>query len=311
MADDTAYDVVIIGGGPAGLTAGLYVARARLSALLVERQLVGGQIATSDWIENYPGFPEGISGMDLGALMAEQAKRFGLTIATDEVGSMDCSRESKTVNCGARSYSCGAVVVATGASPKMLGVPGEEALRGRGVSYCATCDGAFFRDKVVAVVGGGDSAIQEALFLTRFASSVHVIHRRDQLRAAKILQERALENPKISLVLDSHLTAIHGEGKVTGIDVTNKLTGKVARMEVDGVFMYVGNQPGTGFLPPQVTLDENGYIVTDESLETTLPGIFAAGDVRHNRLKQVAVSVGEGAVVAASVEGYLEEHPRG
>jgi len=276
------YELVIIGGGPAGLTAGLYAARAGLNAVLIEKIVPGGQVIVSDWIENYPGFPEGISGPDLVQKITEQVKRFDLNIESNEVVSV------------------------TGAFPKKLGVPGEDTFYGKGISSCATCDGPFFKDRIVAAVGGGDTAVQESLFLTKFAKKVYLIHRRDRLRAEAILQKRALSNEKIEIIWDSVLTDISGLTNVENITVQNVKTGDKKRFSVDGCFIWVGTIPNTKFLADSVKLDEYGFIVADLNMETSVPGVFAVGDVRNTPLRQIATAVGDGAIAAISAENYIE-----
>ncbi|HHY59744.1 MAG TPA: thioredoxin-disulfide reductase [Clostridia bacterium] len=300
------YDVLVIGGGPAGLTAGLYAARAGRKVALIEKAMPGGQAFLTNEIENYPGFPEGIGGPELMMAFQQQATRFGLEIINGEIVSVDLAGETKKlVAADGQEYLAKAVIIATGAQPKNLGVPGEEEFRGRGVSYCATCDGAFFRGKKVAVVGGGDSAVEEALFLTRFASRVVIIHRRDQLRAINVLQERARSNEKIEFRLNHVVEAILGDQKVERLRLKNVVTGEVVEEEFDGVFVFVGTQPNTKFLEGVLALDEQGRIITNETMGTSLKGVFAAGDVRNTPLRQVATAVGDGAIAAYSAEHYL------
>jgi len=302
------WDIIIIGGGPAGLTAGLYSGRARRRTLMLEKAAVGGQAATTDHIENYPGFPDGVGGFELTQLMRSQAERFDVEIREiTAVDSIEADGDDRLVVTESETFRSRAVIIASGAEPSTLGIPGEAELRGRGVSYCATCDGAFYRDLEVAVVGGGDSAIEEAVFLTKFASKVYVIHRRDELRAARILQERAFENPKIEIVWDSHLKKILGEGKVEEIVIENKNTHERKSIMLAGVFIYIGTVPNTTFCAGSISLDDRDYLVTDEKLETSMPGVFAAGDCRANLLKQVAVAVGEGALAAVEADKYIEE----
>ncbi|MCL5291827.1 MAG: thioredoxin-disulfide reductase [Actinobacteria bacterium] len=302
----TNHDLLIIGGGPAGLAAGLYAARARLSVLLIEKEMVGGQMATTELIENYPGFSEGSSGVELAEKMREQAERFGLRIELDEVMSVDFTRPEMAVTLGDGERTGRAAIIATGRRPQLLGVPGEIELRGRGVSYCATCDGPFFRDKRIVVVGGGNSAIEEALYLSRFASEVVVVHRRDKLRADRVLQERSFNNKKMRFVWDSVVTSIEGDGKVEALAVRNVKTGKTASIATDGVFVYVGNLPNTEVFKDEIELDERGYVIVDPELATSARGVFAAGDVRVGPAKQVATAVGDGALAVISAERYLE-----
>lgn len=300
------YDILIIGGGPAGLTAGMYAARSRLNTLIIERMALGGQVITTELVENYPGFPEGISGFELGERMARQAERFGLRTAYAEVTGIEVKGEIKEVRSSEGVYRARAVIISTGADPAKLGVRGEDRLRGKGVSYCATCDGAFFQDLPIAVVGGGDTAVEEGVYLTRYASSVTIIHRRDQLRAARIIQDRAFSNRKIRFLWDTVVTEILGEKQVEGLILKNVKTGEASDLKVSGVFILVGMRPNTDFLKGILELDERGFIITNEDLETSIPGVFAAGDVRKTNLRQVAVSVGEGALAAYLAEKYLE-----
>jgi len=302
------YDVIIIGGGPAGLTAGLYTSRARLKSLLIEKGFSGGQVMTIEWIENYPGFDEGISGVELSQRMERQAKKFGLEIIQGSVVEILPREEMKKIVLeGGETYKAKAIILATGANPRSLKVEGEEKYRGRGVSYCATCDGAFFKGKKIAVVGGGNSAVQEAIFLTKFAEIVYVVHRRDQLRATKILQERASANPKIQFIWDSLVEKIDGKETVNSLSLKNVKTGEASTLDVDGVFIYVGYNPNTEFLKGLLRLDEHNYILTDEELSTSVPGIFAAGDVRAKPLKQITTAVGDGATAAVSAEKYISQ----
>ncbi|MDN5346987.1 MAG: thioredoxin reductase [Clostridia bacterium] len=301
------YDVIIVGGGPAGLTAALYTARGGLKTLVLEMGLPGGQAALTDKIENYPGFPEGIGGPELMQNFADQARRFGAEIKMERVERVALKEQVKVITTSQGDYRCRAVILAPGARPKPLGVPGEEAFRGRGVSYCATCDGAFFRDKKIAVVGGGDSAVEEALFLTRFGREVAIIHRRDQLRAIKVLQDRARDNPKISFRWNTVVTEICGEQKVEKLKLKDVKTGETREENFDGVFIFIGLEPNTDFLSGEVTLDPAGYIVTNPSLGTSAAGVFAAGDARVKELRQVSTAVGDGALAAMGVERYLAE----
>ena len=303
------YDLIIIGGGPAGLTAGIYAARARLNCVLLERQALGGQVLTTAWVENYPGFPEGIGGYELVAKMADQAKVFGLKILTREVIGLQENAEILEILTPEEKLLCRSAIVATGADYARLGVPGEDRLRGHGVSYCATCDGAFFKDLPVAVVGGGDTALAEALFLTRFASSVTLIHRRDRLRAAKILQERARENEKIRFLWNAQVQEIVGAQEVDGIKVEDRMAQGVTELPVKGIFIFVGSQPNTGMFQGILSLDEMGFVTTDEELRSSRPRVFAAGDCRKKSFRQIATAVGEGALAVHSAINYLEDSP--
>ncbi|MBI5181749.1 MAG: thioredoxin-disulfide reductase [Nitrospirae bacterium] len=301
------YDIIIIGGGPAGLTAGLYTSRARLDTLLIERALIGGQIVTTDKVENYPGFEQGISGPELVKHMELQAKRFGLEIISGRVVSAEDKGDSKSIRLeDGNQYTCKAIIIASGAEPAKLEVEGEDKYRGRGVSYCATCDGAFFKNLKIAVIGGGDSAIEEALFLTKFASEVYVVHRRNELRATKILQERLFANPKIKMVWDSVVEKIEGDDFIKAVLLKNVKTQGKTLLNVDGIFIYVGTRPNTEFLPNNIKLNEKGYIITDDNMATSVPGIFAAGDIRAKLLKQVSTAVGDGATAAFAAERYIE-----
>jgi thioredoxin reductase (NADPH) len=299
------YDVIIIGGGPAGLSAGIYASRARLRTLLIEKGMFGGLIANAELVENYPGFPEGISGFDIGERMSQQASRFGLETLSAEVTGVDLLKDIKVINTTEGDFSARAIIIASGAERKRLGVPGEDIFVNRGVSYCATCDGALFRDRVVAVVGGGDSALEEAMFLTRFASKVIIVHRRNQLRASKMAQERALSNEKIEMMWDTVVEEIKGNNKVSELVVRNVKTGEKSRITVDGVFVYVGQIPNTGFLKGQLPLDKEGYIITDDRMGTRIKGVYAAGDIRRNSPRQVITAAGDGATAAISAEKFL------
>ncbi|MDY6854909.1 MAG: thioredoxin-disulfide reductase [Thermodesulfobacteriota bacterium] len=301
------YDVIIVGGGPAGLTAGLYTCRSRLKTALIEKMVVGGQVATTEFVENYPGFKDGIMGAELIQHMEEQAKGFGLEILFGEIEGVDIGEDQlKFVKFGEKELLCKALIIASGTRPNELGIPGENALKGRGVSYCATCDGPFFKELDIAVIGGGDSAVEEAIFLTRYAKRVYIIHRRDKLRADKILQERAFNNEKIELVWDTVLDKITGSQTVEAIEVSNVKTKEVSKIEVGGVFMYVGLKPNTEFLKGLLSLDKRGFVITDDEMKTSVPGIFAAGDVRVKLLRQIATAVGDGAIAAFVAEKYLE-----
>ena len=296
------YDVIIIGGGPAGLSAGIYAKRAMMNTLLIEKLGVGGQIMKTHLIENYPGFPE-VSGMDLMQKMEEHVKKFDLDIKFTDVRQIKDGGDVKTVVTSEGEFETRSVIIATGTNPKKLGVPGESKFTGKGVSTCATCDGFFFTGKDVALVGGGDSAIVEAIFLTKMVNKVYVIHRRDELRAEKINQERAFKNPKIEFVWNSNLQSIEGIDTVEKVVVKNKLTEETTEIQVGGVFMYVGIEPGTDFI--DADKDENGFLITGTDLTTSIPGIFAAGDCRTTLLRQVATAVGDGALAAVSAERYI------
>jgi thioredoxin reductase (NADPH) len=299
------YDIIIIGGGPAGLSAGIYTARARLRSLLIEKAAVGGQIVNAMLVENYPGYVDGISGIDLTEAMHRQAGKFGLETLVAEVTGIAVDGEKKTITTEQGDFTARAVIVASGSERQKLGVPGEAEFTGRGVSYCATCDGAFFRDKPVAVVGGGNAAITEALELTHFASKVTIIHRRNELRATKIVQEKAFAEPKIDFLWDSAVEAVLGNTFVEKVRVNNLKTGEKQELTVAGVFVNVGNRPATGYLKGLLELDANGAVVVSEDMETSVPGIFAAGDIRSRSIRQVIGAAGDGAIAAVSAGKYL------
>ncbi|HPD60660.1 MAG TPA: thioredoxin-disulfide reductase [Thermodesulfobacteriota bacterium] len=302
------YDLIIIGGGAAGLTAGIYGVRSKLKTLLLEKlPLMGGQIVYSEKVENYPGFPEGISGIDLTALMETQARRFGLEIKTGEVVKLKNDDDIKRVLCDDEEYFCRTIIIATGASPNRLGVEGEERFIGKGISFCGTCDGFFFKDLDIIVVGGGDTAIEEALYLTRYVKKVYIVHRRNALRATKIYQERAFKNDKIEFIWDTVIAKIEGNASVEKVVLKNVKTGATREKPISGVFIFVGIKPNTAFLQGTVGLDEQGFIVTNEILETSVPGIFAAGDVRKKPLRQLSTAVGDGATAAFAAGKYLEK----
>jgi thioredoxin reductase (NADPH) len=300
------YKVIIVGGGPAGLTAGLYTSRSRLNTLLIEIGLLGGQMTITELIENYPGFPQGINGDELSRLMEEQAKRFELEVVSQDVVEVKLEGDKKVVKTEEGSYLCEALIICTGTEYRKLGVPGEKEFAGKGVSYCATCDGAFFKDSQIVVVGGGDSALTEALYLTKFVKELTIVHRRDALRGTKIYQERVFANPKIKLLWNSVIQEIKGDSVVRSVIVKNVKTGEVNEHPIEGAFLFVGLLPRTQFLKGLVNVDEAGYIVTDENCETSVKGIFAAGDCRKKLLRQVATAVGDGATAAFAVEKYLE-----
>jgi len=305
--DPKTYEVIIIGGGPAGMTAGLYTTRSRLRTLLIETGLLGGQITTTELIENYPGFPEGINGSELSLLMEQQVKRFGLEIINQEVLEVRLEEDRKVVRTHVSDYYSETVIISSGTEYRKLGIPGEDTFIGKGVSFCATCDGAFFKDSRIVVVGGGDSALTEALFLTKFAKEVTIIHRRDALRATKIYQERAQAHPKINFLWNSVVQEIKGDKEVRSVLVKNVKTNKVKEFETAGVFLFVGISPKTQFIKGLVEMDEGGYIITNENCETSVKGIFAAGDCRKKLLRQIATAVGDGATAAFALEKYLEE----
>lgn len=306
-ASEDTYDVVIIGGGPAGLTAGIYAGRAQLKTVIVEKGLPGGQIAQTDEVENYPGFPEGISGPELASRMVQQAEKFGARIVMDEVLGLEKAEGGYLVRGYERNYRARAVIVATGANPRRLGVPGEDKFYGRGVSTCATCDGFFYRDKEVVVVGGGDAAVEEGIFLTKFARKVTLVHRRDELRANKVAQKRAFQNPKMHFLFSHVVTEILGEDQVTGVRLKNLKTGEEYVYPTDGVFVFIGHEPNTAFLKGVVELRPDGYIAVRDEVFTSEPGIFAAGDVADPIYRQLTTSVGAGTRAAMMAERYLAE----
>lgn len=301
------YDVIIIGGGPAGLTAGLYNARGGMKALLIEMGMPGGQAANTDIIENYPGFPDGVSGAELMQKFIDQATSFGLEIAMAVVEDLDLKTDPKKVITTEGTFRGKTVIIASGAIPRALNIPGEGKFHGAGVSYCAVCDAAFFRNKKVVVVGGGDSALEEANYLTKFASEVVIIHRREGFRASSRYQKKVKENPKISLLLNTVVEEIAGQNKVEKVVLRNVLTGEITEEKTDGVFVFIGTIPKTDFLQGHITLDAKGYIVTDAELSCSLPGVFAAGDVRQKTLRQVSTAVGDGAIAAMGAERYIAE----
>jgi len=302
---DSTHQLIIVGGGPAGLSAGLYASRSKLDALLIEKAGLGGQILNAEMVENYPGFPQGISGSELGALIAQQATKYGLPTAFAEVQGIEIRGGEKIVSTSEGEYRAKAVIIAGGSEYSKLGVPGEVEFTGKGVSYCAMCDGAFFRDQVVAVVGGGNVALNDALFLTRFASKVIVIHRRDQLRATRILQDKAFANPRMEFLWDTVVDSIIGDKLVRAIRLRNVKTGKGSSLETSGVFVAVGLRPNTGYLKGLLTLDEGGFILVSGQMETRVQGIYAAGDIRAGSIRQVVSAAGDGATAAVAAERFL------
>ncbi|MBE9571433.1 MAG: thioredoxin-disulfide reductase [Proteobacteria bacterium] len=299
-------DLIIIGAGPAGLTAGLYAARARLRTLMLEKLSPGGQVLMTDWVENYPGFPDGISGFELMDKMRRQAEKFGLDIKSQEVSRLDVLPEKQIIATDNGNLESKAIILACGATPQRLGIEGESLLTGKGVSYCATCDGPFYREQEVAVIGGGDTALEEALFLTKFASKIYLVHRRDKLRATKLLQERAWSEEKIEIIWDSIPKRIVGEAGVEGIDLKNVKTGEESHLPVQGVFVFIGYRPNNELVKNLLELDDRGFVVTNKFMETSEVGVFAAGDVRSKLLRQISTAVGDGATAAFAAERYLE-----
>ena len=298
--------VIIIGSGPAGLSAALYTARAELNPLVLTGIQVGGQASLTFTIENFPGFPDGVGGAELGELFQKQAERFGARIEFDSVESVDFSQRPFKVSTYSKTYLADSLIIATGASSNELHIPGEKELTGKGVSYCATCDGWFFKEKKVVVVGGGDSALEESLFLTRFASSITIVHRRDAFRAGAILQNRVKENPKISVLLNTVVTEVLGDQAAKLIKCHNVKTGEDSQLATDGVFVFIGHVPNTSLFKDYIKMDENGYILTDTNLQTNIPGIYAAGEVADPHYRQVITSAGMGAAAAIEVTHYLE-----
>jgi len=303
----TIYPLIIIGAGPAGLSASIYARRARIDALTLEKLVPGGQILASEKIENYPGFPEPISTQELISRMTKQAQNLGMILENEEVEKI--KKEDERIILSTQSdttYQSFSVIIATGANPLSLKVPGESEFKGRGVSYCATCDAPFFKDQVVVVVGGGNTAVEEAIYLSRFASKVYLLHRRDKLRADRILQERVLKNEKIEIIWNSTLERIYGSNQVEGVKIQEVKTGKIKDLPCSGVFIFVGVKPNSEFAKGWIKTDEKGYVLTNERLETNLQGVFACGDVRSNLMKQVVVACAEGAQAAFTASRYLE-----
>jgi thioredoxin reductase (NADPH) len=301
MADKLA----IIGAGPAGLTAALYAARAFLEPLVFVGPAFGGQIATTTEVENFPGFPSGLQGPELTTAMREQAERFGSRMVEETIEKVDFSERPFKLWSGSNAYEVEAVIVATGATPRKLGIPGEEEFIGRGVSYCATCDGFFFRNKEIMVVGGGDSAFQEGLFLTKFGSRVRIVHRRNEFRAGATLQKRVFEHPKIEVVTNTVVERVDGNGKVSDVQLKNVMTGEETTTQVDGFFVFVGHLPNTDLFNGQLAMDEEGYLRVDSRLHTNIPGVFAAGEVHDNWFKQAITSAGFGCMAAMEAEKWL------
>ena len=301
------YEVLIIGAGPAGMTAAIYAARAGYKTAILEHGVPGGQAATTDMIENYPGFPEGISGPELMMKFFEQTQTFGVELIYEQVQSLELTGDIKRVITDKQTIEAKTVVIASGAKPRTLGVANEGRLRGRGVSYCATCDGFFFKDQPVAVVGGGDTAVEEAMYLTKMCSSVTLIHRRDELRANKLAQSRALANEKLHILYDTVVDEIVGDEKVTQLKLRNKKTDETSQLDINGVFIFVGYLHNDAFLPPELEVNQQGYIITDEEMATNIPGVFAVGDVRQKKLRQVTTAVGDGGAVMHAIEEYLRD----
>ncbi len=308
MAEEKQYDIVVVGAGPGGLCAGLYGARARRKTICLEKYLPGGQIANTEEVEDYIGF-DLISGAELAMKMADHAKKFGLEIGSEEVEEIYTEGDDKIVRCASgNTYRAKAVILSTGGSPVKLGIPGEAEYAGKGVSYCAICDGAFFKDQVIAVVGGGDAAVEEGGYLTKFGTKVYIIHRRDELRAQKIIQKRAEDNPKIEFIWDTVVETINGNGRqVTDIALKNVKTGETSTLEVGAIFPFIGFHPNSDVTREELKKDAGGYIVTNDRMETSIKGIFACGDVRSQLVRQITNAVGDGTTAAVAAEKYIEE----
>jgi len=307
LEESSHFDLIIIGGGPAGLAAAIYALRARIKTLLIEKMILGGLASTTFQIENYPGFPDAISGLDLSQKMAEQAKKLGLNVLWANAVKVKTNKNLREVETDGKNLTAKAVIIATGTEAARLGVPGEETFLGKGISFCATCDGPFYQNKNVMVVGGGNSAVEEALFLTRYAKKVSIIHRRDQLRADRILVEQAKSHPKIYFFWHSAVEAIHGEKNVSEAVVKDLISGKKIKVPVDGIFIYVGSKPNTELVKDLLKLDERGFILSDEKMKTSAPGIFAAGDVRIKHLRQVVTATADGAIAADAAREFIEK----
>ncbi len=307
MAEEKKYDVVIVGGGPGGLCAGLYTARAQRRAVALEKYLPGGQIAITGDVEDYLGF-EHIAGAELAMKFTDHAKKFGLEIEMEEVVEVYCDGDDRVAKCASGNVFRGkAIILSTGGSPVKAGVPGEEEYSGKGVSYCAICDGAFFKNQVIVVIGGGDAAVEEGTFLTKFASKVIIIHRRDKLRAAKIIQQRAFDNPKVEFVWDSVVTSINGDGsKVSGLSVKNVKTGENSTIDCGAVFPFLGFRPNTDMVREAIRRDQGGYFLTDQNMETSIKGVFACGDCRAQLVRQITNAVGDGTTAAVAAEKHIE-----
>ncbi|MBS3681768.1 thioredoxin-disulfide reductase [Ornithinibacillus massiliensis] len=307
MSEEKIYDLIIAGAGPAGMTAALYASRANLDTLMIERGIPGGQMANTEDVENYPGYDH-ILGPDLSNKMFEHAKKFGAEYAYGDIKSVDDQGDFKIIHAGSKQYKTKALIIATGAQYKKLGIPGEEELGGRGVSYCAVCDGAFFKERELIVVGGGDSAVEEGVYLTKFASKVTIIHRREELRAQKILQQRAFDNEKVDFIWNTTVEKINGpDGKVSSVTLKDVHTGEEYEKPADGVFVYIGMVPLSEPFKSLGITNEEGYIVTNDNMETSIPGIYAAGDIRDKKLRQIVTATGDGSIAAQAAQAYIEE----
>lgn len=308
MAEERKYDIIVVGGGPGGLTAGMYAARAIRKVVCLEKLQPGGQIANTEEVEDYPGF-EHISGWELAQKMADHAKKFGLEIESEEVEEVYVEGDDRLARCASGNvYRSKAVILSTGGSPVFLDVPGEKEYTGKGVSYCAICDGAFFKDQVIAVAGGGDAAVEEAIFLTKFGSKVHIIHRRDELRAQKIIRQRAFDNDKIEMIWDTVVEQVNGnDKKITDLKLKNVKTGEASTLEVGALFVFIGFHPNSDITREAMRKDQGGYIITDEKMETSISGIYACGDVRSQLVRQITNAVGDGTTAAVAAEKRLED----
>ncbi|GKS61086.1 thioredoxin reductase [Candidatus Nitrosocosmicus sp.] len=304
---DTHFDVAIIGSGPAGYTASIYTSRAKLKTIIISGSLPGGQLMTTTEVENFPGFPKGITGPELMMNMQQQSERFGTRIVIDEVTRVDFKNRPFKIFTGSAEYTAESVLISTGASPRKLGLKSESDFSGKGVSYCATCDGPFFRDQEIVVVGGGDTALEEATFLTKFGKTVKIVHRRNELRASKILQERAFENPKIEFIWNSTVVNIEGTGKVASVTIKDINTGAETTLNAGGLFVAIGHEPNTTIFKDQLDLDERGYVVLNNITRTNIDGVFAAGDVHDHRYRQAITAAGFGCMAALDIEKWLSE----
>lgn len=300
------YDIVILGGGPAGLTSAIYSARAKMKTLVIEKEIIGGEAASTDLIENYPGFPEGISGMELADRMEEQAVRFGAHIVYANIDSLDLKSQPKIIKIDSKTIKAKSIIITSGTSPKALNIPGEKEFKGKGVSYCATCDGPIFSGKDIAIIGCGNSGLQEGLFILKFVKSLTMVEFLPTIQAEKILQERMDTHENVKWLLNHQITAINGKDWVSSITVKNRENNEEKDIPVQGVFIYVGLIPNTAYLGEQIKLNKWGYILTDEKMATSLPGVFAAGDIRETQIRQVATAIGDGAVAASSAQQYIE-----
>ncbi|MBA3976967.1 MAG: thioredoxin-disulfide reductase [Nitrosopumilus sp.] len=307
IKSDNHFDVIIIGSGPAGYTASIYTSRAKLKTLIITGSLPGGQLMTTSEVENYPGFPNGIFGPELMINMKQQSERFGTAMITDEVKKVNFNQRPFEIYTESSIYTAESVLISTGATPRKLGIEPEQAFAGRGISYCATCDGPFFKDQHIVVVGGGDTALEEASFLTKFGKSVKIIHRREHLRASKILQERAFENPKIEFVWNSSVVDIKGDNKISSIIIKNIKNGEEKKLNVGGLFVAIGHEPNTSIFKGQIEMDDKGYVIVNNYTQTNIDGVFASGDVHDHRYRQAITAAGFGCMAALDIEKWLAE----